>query len=1110
VQVSPNFSFLKVHDLQLVRLGSQAERYFAEDPNTCLIKLRQFGELLAQLVAATVGLYEEFGESQLDLLRRLESRGAIAGEALDLFHELRKSGNRATHSFSGEQRTALSNLKYSRILGIWFHRSYGGVPDFKPSPFVPPADPDRETAALRDELAALRAEVDAHRNSAQAALANAAEELELRQLAEELLVVAEAEAAEIKAKLIGIQAQTVAQPSPVVQQSIASAQQNGRYLDLDERETRRLIDAQLRSAGWEADTEEIRYSRGARPVKGRYLAISEWPTASGNADYALFAGLDIIGVVEAKRQSKNVSGDITQAKRYSCDFLLRGAANFLREPWGEYRVPFVFATNGREFLEQLRTMSGIWFCDLRRAENISRPLKNWYSPQDLIDLLAQDLDRSQQQLEHESFDYGFSLRPYQKQAIQAVETALAEDKRTILLAMATGTGKTKTSITLVYRLLKTKRFRRILFIVDRSALGIQTGDAFKETRMENLQTFADIFDVKELQDTAPDRDTKVHIATIQGMLKRLLYPADDTPTLTAGQYDCIIVDECHRGYLLDREMSDTELTFRDLNDYISKYRRVLDFFDAVKIGLTATPALHTSQIFGNPVYVYSYREAVIDGYLIDHEPPIRIKTALAEDGIIWAQGEAVQVFDGVTGQLDLINAPDEIQIEIEQFNKRVITEPFNQVICEQLVKFIDPALPEKTLIFCANNDHADLVVDLLKQALEDEYGSVYDEDVIRITGKSDKPNQLIRRFRNELSPKIAVTVDLLTTGIDVPAICNLVFIRRVNSRILYEQMVGRATRLCAEIGKEIFRIFDAVNLYENIAPVSTMKPVVVNPQISFEQMVTELASVTDDRAINLIISQLVAKLQRKRHNLSQEQAGSIEQIAGMPVADLTQHLRNLSPAAAAAWLTNRREIAQLLDRQDGGRLPLLISYHPDELRGIEYGYGNASRPEDYLDSFEAFLRDNLNLIPALLVVTQRPRELTRQQLKELRLVLDLAGYTQVNLQAAWRDATNQDIAASIIGFIRKAALGDALIPYSDRVDRAVKQILASQAWTKPQRQWLEIIAKQLKVEYVVDRSALDEGAFRSQGGFTRIDKVFDGKLESILADIQERLWSQVV
>jgi type I restriction enzyme, R subunit len=421
VQISPNFAFLKVHDLQLVRLGSQSERYFAEDSNTCLIKLRQFGELLAQLVAAKVGLFEDNGESQLELLRRLESHGAIAGEALDLFHQLRKSGNRATHSGSGDPRTALSNLKYARVLGIWFHRSYGGVPDFQPSPFVPPADPAPAASTLDEELATLRAEVESYRHSAAAAVSIAKEEAELRQLAEELLQLAEVEASEIKAKLISIQVQTVAQGTPVIQQSIASAQHNARSLDLDERETRRLIDAQLRAAGWEADTEEIRYSRGVRPVKGRYLAISEWPTASGHADYALFSGLDIIGVVEAKRQSKNVAGDITQAKRYSRDFQLQGDAAYLGNPWREYRVPFVFATNGREYLEQMRTMSGIWFCDLRRPENIGRPLKNWYSPADLIDTLAQDLDRSQQQLTQERFEYNFSLRPYQKKAIQAVE-----------------------------------------------------------------------------------------------------------------------------------------------------------------------------------------------------------------------------------------------------------------------------------------------------------------------------------------------------------------------------------------------------------------------------------------------------------------------------------------------------------------------------------------------------------------------------------------------------------------------------------------------------------------------------------------------------------------
>ncbi|MCB1048926.1 MAG: DEAD/DEAH box helicase family protein, partial [Calditrichaeota bacterium] len=183
-------------------------------------------------------------------------------------------------------------------------------------------------------------------------------------------------------------------------------------------------------------------------------------------------------------------------------------------------------------------------------------------------------------------------------------------------------------------------FRRILFLVDRSALGVQTTNAFKSARLENLLTFGDIFGIKELTDIVPDSDTKLHIATVQGMVKRLLYSDDAVPPVDS--YDCIVVDECHRGYVLDRELSDTELTFRNEADYISKYRRVLEHFDATKIGLTATPAVHTVEIFGEPAFKYTYREAVIDNWLIDHEPPTRIVTALAEDGIHFQAGEEVE------------------------------------------------------------------------------------------------------------------------------------------------------------------------------------------------------------------------------------------------------------------------------------------------------------------------------------------------------------------------------------------------------------------------------------------------------------------------------------
>jgi type I restriction enzyme, R subunit len=230
----------------------------------------------------------------------------------------------------------------------------------------------------------------------------------------------------------------------------------------------------------------------------------------------------------------------------------------------------------------------------------------------------------------------------------------------------------------------------------------------------------------------------------------------------------------------------------------------LDYFDAFKVGLTATPALHTTEIFGKPVYTYTYREAVLDGYLVDHEPPYRIITNLSKNGIHWEKGEQVKIYNTETTQLELFKTPDELDFDVAEFNKRVLTEPFNKAVCQWLAEQIDPGFSEKTLVFCVNDRHADLVVKLLKDAFKKQYGSVEDDAVQKITGAADHPLELIRHYKNERLPNVAVTVDLLTTGIDVLKICNLVFIRKVNSRILYEQMLGRATRRCDEINKEIF------------------------------------------------------------------------------------------------------------------------------------------------------------------------------------------------------------------------------------------------------------------------------------------------------------------
>ena len=362
------------------------------------------------------------------------------------------------------------------------------------------------------------------------------------------------------------------------------------------------------------------------------------------------------------------------------------------------------------------------------------------------------------------------------------------------------------------------------------------------------KAFADLFGLKGLGDVKPDPETRVHICTIQGLVKRVLYadnPADAPPV---DQYDLIVVDECHRGYLLDREMSDAELSFRSEADYVSKYRRALDHFDAVKIGLTATPALHTVEIFGKPVFTYSYREAVIDGVLVDHEPPVRITTSLAQSGIHFVAEEEVPFIHAPTGQVELFTLPDALDFEVEGFNRTVITEAFNRAVAEELVKHIDPTEPDKTLVFAASDAHADIVVNELRRAFRKAYGEIEDAAILKVTGSVDKVGKLILSYRNDALPKIAVTVDLLTTGIDVPKITNLVFLRRVNSRILYEQMLGRATRPCPEIGKETFRIFDAVDLYDRLQNLTAMKPVAADPNITLTQLLEELVRVAEEKS----------------------------------------------------------------------------------------------------------------------------------------------------------------------------------------------------------------------------------------------------------------------
>lgn len=1163
-----NFDFLAEHDPLFVELATAAERVFVSDPNTTLIKLRQLGEAMAQHIAALVGISFDEQTSQADLLYKIHRELKFEPVVRELFHTLRIEGNKANHQFKTQHKEAINGLIVARKLAIWFHQSFGNAgTSFKPGPFIPPADPSEQHRTLQAEVAKLKSDLQqanidldssqqlndliaAEKDEYEAlALAMDEESRALSQQATEHEKLLSQQQQEYEVKIKALQTQLAAQDEQAQtsqrQTLNRKAQAATQNIVLDEALTRILIDQQLTEAGWQADSEALTFKSGIRPEKGKNIAIAEWPTEykgkKGRADYVLFSGLTPIAVVEAKKENTNVAGKITQAERYSKGFKISspliGAWELAGQTiaWpdeedGHYKVPFVYSCNGRPFIPQLAEQSGTWFRDTRHPANTKRALPSFHTPEGLLDRLKRSKEAAQEKLKAEPFGY-LKLRDYQQKAITAVENTLAKEIRTALLAMATGTGKTRTVLGLMYRFLKAEHCKRILFLVDRTTLGQQAIDTFNEAPLEQNHTLSKIYNLAELGDMAAEAETRVQVATVQAMVKRIFM--SDTPP-PVDQFDCIIIDEAHRGYTLDQEMTEGELATRDARQYLSSYRRVLDYFDAVKIGLTATPAKHTSEIFGKPVYTYSYREAVADDWLIDHEPPIRFETLLTQNGITFAKGEKVDAINTQTGQVQSAELEDELNFEVEAFNRRVINENFNRVICQELVKELDPFGDEKTLIFCATDLHADMVKRLLDEAFKDLYNGEYNQAAVaKITGQSDKVELLIRQYKNERYPNIAITVDLLTTGIDVPKICNLVFMRRVKSRILYEQMIGRATRRCDEIGKTVFRIYDPVDIYAALNDVNTMKPLVKDPNITLEQLVDEITNPEQlERALNapgdtqeqnhadVVLSQLSQKVMRvlrkaeKKAESKPELKQKLDELHGLwgvEPKSLHKHLHDLGPKQAASFITKHSglvsqlaEVNQLLgsDRQP------IISEHHDEIRERTQSYGAHQKPEDYLDSFNQFIKEQINQSAALAVVVNKPRDLTREQLKEIKLLLDGAGYSEAKLQSAVRNQTNQDIAASIIGHIRRAALGEALMPFEQRVDQAMQAIYQSHNWTLAQRKWLERLAKQLVHEVIIDRDFVNN-RFGEQGGAKQLDKVLGNQLDTVLDELSDAIWPHV-
>lgn len=883
-------------------------------------------------------------------------------------------------------------------------------------------------------------------------------------------------------------------------------------MTMNEAQTRKqYIDEALKQNGW---STIVPYKEGVAYLNE---VVEEYPTASGPADYVLFSDGKPIAVVEGKKVAVNPQNVLQQAQRYSRDYQNSPFS------FNEYKVPFCFSTNGKV----------IWYQDVRHPLNRSREIARFFTPQALQELLEKDEISANAWISQNDIDDKY-LRGYQIEAISAIEKAVIDKRRKMLVAMATGTGKTFTTVNFIYRMMKSGYAKRILFLVDRKALAAQAVSALASFEPEPGLKFDKIYEVysqkfkredldenesfnpkvlpNEYLTDPKDRDSFVYVCTIQRMRINLFGKEGmfdtredddaDKINIPIHAFDLIVADECHRGYTSSEE---------------SKWREVLTHFDAIKVGLTATPAAHTTAFFRHIAYRYDYERAVREGYLVDYDA-IKINSEITINGVFLNEGEEIGVKDTETGQLTFDILEDERELSATA-NENDWTAPArNRSVVLEIKRYLDAQEKDKghfpkTLIFAHNDlphrSHCDQLVEILR----DEFNRG-DAFVQKITGSPtvDRPLQKIREFRNRQNPGIVVTVDMLSTGVDVPKIENIVFLRPVKSRILFEQMMGRGTRLCDEINKDRFTVFDCFNgtlleYFRKITGITAEAP--AKPTKKIREIVNDIKN-NVDRSYNVKI--LSKRLQRISKVITHESRQSFNFILeGTDIADFARDLPQMleSDWADTIRILQKEAFFDICDNYKRAKKTFIIADGAEDTVTSERIFrakdGSELRPTDYIKEFEQFIKDNPEHIEALEILLNRPKEFHTNELEDLRGKLSIYPndledkFTEKNL----RDAYDKKL-ADIISIIKHAAEGEDLLTAESRIKRAFQKIRSRHQFTTEQEKWLALIEGHLVENILMEKEDFDLMMFTREGGnYSKINQIFNGELDMLIQEINE-------
>ena len=911
-----------------------------------------------------------------------------------------------------------------------------------------------------------------------------------------------------------------------------------------EQAARDNIDKMLSKAGWIVqDKKKINWTAGPG------IAVREYQTDVGPADYVLFAGRKPVGVIEAKPEEWGQK--ITTVEDQSGAY----AAAELKWVTNQERLPFIYESTG------VVTR----FTDDRDPKPRSREVFNFPRPETLQDWRNQPNSLRSRLQGLPALDPA-GLRACQIRAIDGLEESFKDNHPRALIQMATGSGKTYTAITSIYRLLKHAGAQRILFLVDTKNLGEQAEQEFMAYKpSDDNRKFTELYNVQRLKSSFVATDSQVCISTIQRMYSLLkeqeldeskeemnpaevmVQPRVQKPVVYNGKippefFDFIIIDECHRSIY-------------------NLWLQVLEYFDAYLVGLTATPDNRTYGFFKtNVVSEYDHEQAVTDGvnvgneiYIIDTEVTTQGGQIKAEQQVEkrerltrrrrWEVLDEDVTYDGRQLDHDIVN-PDQIRTVIRSFR-----DEWQQIF---------PGRQEipKTLVFAKTDSHADDII----QTVREEFGES-NEFCKKLTYMAEDPKSVLAQFRNDYYPRIAVTVDMVATGTDVKALECLLFMRDVKSHNYFEQMKGRGTRTLehddlkkvspsATSAKTHYVIVDAVGVTRSLKTAS--QPLITKPSVSLKDLAMGVMMGAHDEDT---LSSLAGRLARLNQQLDRtEQARIREQADGVELTTIVGNLlaaidpdridekaRELEntptrsePSTDACDQAREQLAADAASVFNGELIELIDSIRRDKEQIIDHesldsvlhsGWAGNSEEnaKTMVQDFQQYLEANRDEIEALTIFysqPQRRRELTYAMIREVldKLKSDeprlapLRVWRAYELLDGYKGAQPVKELTALVALIRRVCGIDAkLSPYDDTVGRNFQSWImkhhsgSGEKFNKEQMAWLHMIREHIESSFHMDRDDLDMAPFNKYGGMGQMYKLFGERMDGVIEELNEAL-----